>query len=167
MFFRRIRQWPPWKRRLFFGLTFTGTGTAFLAVSCGLLTYEAWFVAHSRTTPGKISANIEQQTAADPGTNTTATTCFRPQFQYVTADGTLHNTTGSICSSPASFSVGESVTIRYLQLNQDHAQIDSFGEEWGFSLVFGLVGLVAVPGLFMLRRVRKEGHPIDIISLWE
>jgi hypothetical protein len=168
MFFRRFRRWPSWKWRVFLGFTFAATGLAFLVIATGLFVFEAAFVDRSIAVQGEVIANIEQQTAADPATNTPASTCFRPQFQYLSANGHTHTAVSSICSNPAGFAAGELVGVRYSRLNESNAQIDSFGEEWGFALVFGLVALLLFPsGYFLLNRVRKQGHAIDLISLWE
>ncbi|HWB32171.1 MAG TPA: DUF3592 domain-containing protein [Acidobacteriaceae bacterium] len=164
--FNRLRVWPIWKRKLFFGWTFVFTGTAFLAVSLGLLSYEAWFLSHSITAPGQITANIEQQNPADPATNTSASTCFHPQFQFADNNSASHTVISSLCSNPASFAVGDHVSVRSLRRNPANAQIDAFGEKWFLSLALGIAAFLLLPsGFFLFRSVRKQGHPIDLATL--
>jgi Protein of unknown function (DUF3592) len=59
--------------------------------------------------------------------------------------------TSTISSSPAAFSVGESVRVRYDPANPEDARIHKFFEIWGATVIFGIVGAAFIAfGLYGL-----------------
>ena len=67
---------------------------------------------------------------------------FKPVVKWTDAKGGTHRLTGSVASSPPSYSTGERVTVRYQTANPENARIDSFTENWLISLILGLMGAV-------------------------
>ena len=67
-------------------------------------------------------------------------TLYKPVVQWTDAKGGKHRLTGSVASSPSSYSRGEKVTVRYLADNPEGARLDSFTENWLLTLVLGLIG---------------------------
>jgi hypothetical protein len=156
---------PRWKIFLWLGWTGMATGSCFLLVAIGWAAYESFLLTHSLKTKGTVIANVESKTAADPQTGTPAHTDYCPQFRYQSADGIAHVVTGSVCSDPPSFSVGEQVRVDYSDWS---AQIDSVGDQWGFVMVFGFCAIVLMPiGFMLLRRIRQQGHSLDPIGFWD
>jgi hypothetical protein len=144
------------------------TGSCFLLVAIGWTAYEGFFLTHSSKTQGTVIANVASQVPADPQTNTAAHTNYCPQFRYQSADEATHSVTASMCSDPPSFTIGEQVRVRYSNWDYDHAQIASFGDRWGFVLVFGIAAAVLLPiGFVLLRRIRLQGHSLDPIGFWD
>jgi hypothetical protein len=159
---------PRWKIYLWLGWTGMATGSCFLLAAISLAAYESFFLTHSSKAQGIVIANIESQVAADPQTNTAAHTNYCPQFRYESADGATHTVTASTCSAPPSFAIGEQIRVNYSNSDYDHAQIDSFGDQWGLVLGFGLAAVVLLPiGFVLLRRVRPLNHSLDPIGYWD
>jgi hypothetical protein len=159
---------PRWKIYLWLGWTGTVTGSCFLLLAIGFATYEAFFLTHSSKTHGIVIANVESRTAADPQSSTPAQTNYCPQFRYQSEDGVAHVATGSVCSEPPSFKIGDQVRVNYANWNHDHAQVDSAGDQWGFAMAFGLAAIVLMPiGIVLLRRVRLQGRSLDPIGFWD
>jgi hypothetical protein len=157
-----------WKIYLCIGWAALATGSAFLLVAIGLGAYEGWFLKQSARAPGAVIANVQTQIPADAQAGTPAQTSFCPQFQYKSADGSTHIVTGSTCSDPPSFAVGEQVSVNYSKFDSAHGQINSFGAKWGFAFGFGLAAIVLTPvGIVVLKRLRLQGHPLNPISFWE
>lgn len=157
-----------WKIYLWLGWTGMAVGSCFLLVAIGFAAYEIFFLTHSSKAQGTVIANVETHTAADPQTGSPAQTDYCPRFGYQSADGATHTATDDMCSNPPSFSIGEQVRVNYANWNHDHAQIDSFGDQWVSALISGLAAAVLMPiGFVLLRRVRLQGHTLDPIAPWD
>jgi hypothetical protein len=159
---------PRWKIYLWLGWTGIVTGSCFFLVAAGLAAYESFLLTHSSITQGTVVANLETHTPADPQSGTPASKTYCPQYRYQSADGVTHVVTGSVCSDPPTFIVGELVRINYANWDHGHGQIDSFGDQWGFPVAFGLAAGVLMPiGFVLLRRIRLQGHSLDPIGFWD
>jgi hypothetical protein len=151
-----------WKIYLWIGWTGFATGICFLLLAIGFAAYEGWFLKQSSKAQGSVIANVPIKIG------TPAQSSFCPEFQYETEDGVTHVETGSACSNPPSFAVGDRVRINYLKSNSANGQIDSFGAKWGLVLGFGIAALVLTPiGIVFFSRLRSQGHSLDPIGFWD
>ena len=98
------------------------------------------FIRRSAEVDGKV---IRLERDEDRG-GTTHYVCYAPVFSFTVADGNTYTVTSKISSSPADFSVGDSVRVRYDPANPTDARIHTFFETWGAAVIFGLVGLIFV-----------------------
>jgi len=69
---------------------------------------------------------------------------YAPVFTFTTIEGVEYTVTSEVGSSPAGFSVGDSVRVRYDLANPQNARIHSFFQTWGVPVLSGLVGLVFI-----------------------
>lgn len=140
-------------------------GATFFLVAICFSAYEAFFLTHSLRGQGVVIANVKSHVSADPQAGAPEQTNYCPQFRYKSADGITYISTASVCSNPPEFWIGEIVAVTYSKSSQSHAQIDSIGDKWGFSIAFGAIGVVLVPaGVFTLRRLREQGRTLHLLS---
>jgi hypothetical protein len=66
---------------------------------------------------------------------------YAPVFTFTAKDGTEHTVTSDVGSSPAGFSEGDSVRVRYEPGNPQDARIHSFFQTWGIVVISGTVGV--------------------------
>lgn len=157
----KVMQITRWKVYLWLGWTGFSTGICFLLLAIGFGAYESWFLTQSSEAQGKVIANVAIQVG------TPAQNSYCPQFQYETADGITHVKTGSACSDPPTFVVGDRVRVNYLKSHPASGQIDSFGAKWGLVLGSAIAALVLTPiGMVFLNRLRSQGHSLDLTQLW-
>jgi hypothetical protein len=155
-----------WQRRLFFGWTFLLVGLSSLVVALGMAVYEVILRAHSTAAPAIILANIKHEAQAEPDSNQPSTITYCPQFRYTSSDGGSHTIMGSFCSNPPTFAVGQQVRVIYPLGDSNRAQIADVGDQWGLPIAFSIVAVFMIPaGLFLLVRVRKQGHPTDFLAV--
>ena len=69
-------------------------------------------------------------------------TMYKPVVEWTSPDGKKHGFTGSVASSPPSYSRGEKVNVRFDPANPERARIDSFMENWFVALILGLMGSI-------------------------
>jgi hypothetical protein len=65
---------------------------------------------------------------------------YAPVFKFTDENGQSHKVTSEESSSPASFSIGQSVVVLYEPGKPMQARINTFMEIWGGPIIFGLVG---------------------------
>lgn len=87
---------------------------------------------------------------------------YAPVFSFTAADGKKRTVTSDVWSSPADFSVGESVRVRYDPANPQDARIHSFLQTWGGAVISAAVGAmffgVALYQLGHLHNIYLFGH---------
>jgi hypothetical protein len=150
-----------WKIYLWLGWTCFATGICFLILAIGFGAYESWFLIQSSEVQGRVIANIPIQVG------TPAQNSFCPRFEYETTDGITYVETGSACSAPPTFAVGDQVRVNYLKAHPASGQIDSFGAKWGLVLGFAIAALVLTPiGSFFFKRLRSQGHSLVPTQPW-
>ena len=66
---------------------------------------------------------------------------YAPVFSFTVPGGKKYTVTSNISSSPADFSVGGSVRVRYKAASPEEARIHTFLETWGAAAISGLAGL--------------------------
>jgi hypothetical protein len=69
---------------------------------------------------------------------------YAPIFTFNTIEGVAYNVTSGVGSSPAGFSKGDSVLVRYDPANPEDARIHSLFQTWGSSALSGIVGLAFI-----------------------
>jgi len=73
-------------------------------------------------------------------TGTATYESYAPVFSFTTVDGKRHTVPSEVWSSPADFSVGEAMRVRYDPANPEDARIHTFWETWGTAVIPGVVG---------------------------
>lgn len=97
---------------------------------------------------------------------------YRPVVEFLDASGARREFTGSVGSSPPSFSRGEEVEVIYDPWSPEQAMIDSFTTRYllplafgGFGLVFGGIGggllLAMIRRRQIVARLKTSGLPIQ------
>jgi hypothetical protein len=66
---------------------------------------------------------------------------YAPVFTFTTVEGISHTVTSDVGSSPAGFSEGDPVMVRYDPANPEDARIHSFFQTWGTPILSGVVGM--------------------------
>jgi hypothetical protein len=72
---------------------------------------------------------------------TTSYESYAPVFSFTAVNGERYSVTSEISSSPADFSVGESVRVIYDPADPHRARIHTFFETWGAVVISGLIGM--------------------------
>ena len=67
---------------------------------------------------------------------------YAPVFSFQTASGESITVTSDISSSPAGFTEGESIRVRYDPANPSDAKIHSFIQTWGDCVIPAAVGII-------------------------
>jgi hypothetical protein len=67
---------------------------------------------------------------------------YAPVFQFQSANGDSITITSDVASSPAGFSEGQSVLVRYDPTNPSDAKIHSFFQTWGGCVIPAWVGII-------------------------
>ena len=117
------------------GVAFLAFGLVFLAVALAFAWSSSATVANGVTAEGTV-VDLERRYSSDNGTT------YRPVVQFVDRSGTAHRFVGSVGSSPAAYSRGESVAVIYDPDSPEDALLDSFTERHLFPLAFGGFGTV-------------------------
>lgn len=118
-------------------------GIVFFLVGVGMLTggFFLWrsnasFAAHAVHADGVVTDLDYQSSSKGKGT-------YHPLVDFTAANGTVVHYTSSSGSNPAAYSRGDHVAMLYDPANPEHAQIDSFMENWFGTLMLGAFGLVS------------------------
>ena len=157
-----------WKTDLLVGWIGAVTGISFLLLATGFTAFEGTFLIQSSQTDGIIVANVPSKVPANMDANTPELTVLCPEFQYETSKRAKYTKTGSMCTDPPIFAVGDRVKVNYLTSDESSGQIDRFAAKWRFAVGFSIPALVLILiGLFFLRRVRSQGHTLDLTNYWE
>lgn len=136
-------------------------GLVWLGIGLFLLRY-AWrthadalaFAGHSQETTGTVVALNRHDLRNSRPT-------YAPVFTYRLA-GHTYRVTSEQATAPASYSVGESVPVRYNPARPEAGRLSSFTDRWLLVLLAaGVGGLLTLTGLFVITRVLpKPGSPV-------
>jgi hypothetical protein len=137
-----------------------GAGPALLLVALGFAIYTAHFIHSSAVAEGKVLSLREVVRHSDDVDQHESIT-YAPVFTFKTADGASYTVSSDTGSSPAGFTVGDTVRVLYSPSNPSAARIDTFAQLWFTPMVFGCLGVGAIAaGLLLLdlerRRSRRE-----------
>jgi hypothetical protein len=84
---------------------------------------------------------------------------YAPVFSFKVAGGRTYTVTSKISSSPADFSVGDPVRVRYDPANPEDARIHTFFQTWGGAITFGVIGIGFFAfGCYMLGSLHWTGN---------
>jgi hypothetical protein len=73
-----------------------------------------------------------------------ASTEYAPVFSFNAANGETYTVASNVGSSPAEFSVGDTVRVRYDPVNPQNARIHTWLQTWGAVAVSAVVGMAFV-----------------------
>ena len=124
-------------------------GSVSLPVAAGNTIQTALFLRNSLSTAGIITSNLPK---LDKENNSTT---YTPVFTFVGVDGQSHTVTGDVSSDPPEFRLGQHVEVRYDKIRPEGARIASFWQLWGFSTIFGVLGVAAGLTGLLLRRYER------------
>jgi len=120
---------------LVFTLVFGLVGLGLLVGAFFAVTHTLSFRSISKTAEGVVVDLVESR--GDKGS-----TLYKPVVEWADPAGRKRRFTGSVASSPPSYSRGEKVALRYDPSNPESARVDSFMENWFVGLSLSLMGMV-------------------------
>jgi hypothetical protein len=117
------------------GIIFSVVGVSLLAGGgyAGQSTYS--FLGRVQSAPGRVVELMRSGSSRDG-------TTYSPVVEYEGPDSRTIRFTGSVASSPPSYTVGERVTVLYDPTMPEAAKIDSFLDKWFLPVLLGGMGLV-------------------------
>jgi len=140
------------KVMVWFGAIFGGVGLVFAAIGGWFFLDDRDLAAGGVRTQGTVIELVESR-------DSDGDYSYRPRVEFFAPDGTRHEFTGRVGSSPPSHSAGETVEVIYAPDRPDRAMIDGFFDRFLVPLVFGGMGslFAAIGGgvLFALIRRRR------------
>ena len=143
-------------KNLIFPIIFGGVGLIMLIVTFFIITSEEEFMKNAQVTEGKVVQLILRKShthSQDAGS-------YYPvvEFSYNGQTTAFQSTVGS---SPASYTVGETVQVYFDPSDLKSAQIKSFFSQWFLSCMIGGMGFLffsigVIIAFFTIRKNRKE-----------
>ena len=94
---------------------------------------EANFLRHAELTTATVTT-VKRQLSVDEGHS------FCPVFEFTTRDGQSESYLSNVCTSPASYKVGDQEQLYYDPQNPQHVQMKNFWSEYTAVFVLGVVG---------------------------
>jgi len=128
-----------------------GAGAIFILLAAGMSLYEVSFLKHAVHATGKVIQLDEHVTEV----NGAKTLSYAPVFRF-SAKGTVHTIHSGSGANPPGFSVGQDVSLVYSEDDPEHAEIDTFGQEWGLAVGFGIGGPIALLIGLLMRKMRGK-----------
>jgi hypothetical protein len=132
--------------------------SVFGLVGLGLLT-GAFFALRSEMS-FRSGALTAEGTVVDLVTTTGSRggTLYKPVVEYVDRNDRKHRLTAGVASSPPSYRLGESVTVRYRPEDPRNAELDSFMNSWFLTVILGAIGTVftSIAAGFVIYALRKR-----------
>lgn len=123
-------------------------------VAIGLAIYTSNFVRHASHAEGTITKLASYK--EDDNTET-----FAPTFTFNTTKGDTITKESIMHSNPPGFTVGEHVSVLFDQNNEQHAEIQTFGQLWFVPILLGTFFLAfTTAGILLLRRPQIATVPI-------
>lgn len=132
-----------------FVLVFGGIGAILLAIAGVVYFREAGFLNSAEKATGTVTDyNLS---SSDNGGTT-----YCPVIEFTTANGEPVKFYGNVCSSPASYKIGEKVDVLYDPQDITQVQMSSFWAQYTGVIVLSCIGLpfflLGISGLFMGRK---------------
>lgn len=120
------------------------------------------------TAPGVVTHLELRRSTSGSGNSRSTSSTYYPWFRFTDAKGQTHDVASSMGTNPASHSVGEAVTVRYLPDHPQEAVIDSWVSLWLFPAIFIGVGclpeIAAVVVLIVWLRKRSATPPTPTLQ---
>lgn len=132
-------------------------GVLGLAIA-GWTSFKTWsWLSTTEVTSGTVTALVQSEGARGKvggprrggpvATPAKPKASFAPEIEYRVGEH-AYRTFGNVYSSPASYKIGDQVTVRYEVGEPSHGHLDSFSENWfltifvgGFGLAFTIAGV--------------------------
>ena len=135
-------------------------GLAVMTVA-GIWALHMWtFTRDAAAVSGQVVANVEKDWRSTSNTGSTTGPTHRSYcavVHYVDRSGKARSYRDDICFNPASFRVGDVVTVRYDPENQSHVVIDRGEKVYLIPLAVAVVGALCVVG--GVQRLAGRGLP--------
>ena len=93
------------------------------------------FRSSSRTAEGRV-VDMEESLGSK------GSLLYKPVVEWEGPDGTKRRFTGTVASSPPSYAVGDTVSVRYDPAHPGTVQFDSFMENWFVAIMLGVFGTI-------------------------
>lgn len=84
------------------------------------------------------------------------TTYYYSDFKFTDKYGNEHRIRSSVGSNPPKFMVGDKVEVLYPENKPRKAKLNTFFSLWGFSLIFGIIGVIHLLIGLVLLLVQKH-----------
>ena len=120
------------------GYVFLVAGPCALVYSIVSIVQTRTFLSRSREVSGEVVRLERSQDSGQFGYT------YAPVFSFTALDGLTHTVTSDVGSSPASFSEGDFVRVRYDPADPQDARIHSFFQTWGAPVISGFVGVIFI-----------------------
>jgi hypothetical protein len=129
-----------------------------LGVVCGVIALRTQaFLAESTSATGQVIGLVPRESCdEDDDGHRTCTTVYAPRVRFATADGREIVFVSDTASSPASYSEGDRVTIRYRPNEPTKARLDTVTDIWlGAMITGGLASFFAIfSGIWIALAIR-------------
>jgi hypothetical protein len=114
-----------------------------LGLVCGVTAFRTRaFLTESTSAPGEVIGIVPRESCdEDDDGHRSCTTVYAPRVRYTTADGREIVFVSDTASSPASYSEGDRVTIRYRPDEPTNARLDTVTGIWLSSIITGGLAL--------------------------
>ena len=116
------------------------------------------FIKTSISADGTVTDIVQQTNTSDTNGRTTISYTYAPKISFTASDGKTYTFISSTSSNPSPYHDEETIKILYDPQNPYNAQINSFFDLWGLSIilgglgvVFGIIGILGVifPGVLV------------------
>ncbi len=126
-------------------------GIGMLVLAAGLHIKTVNFLSIAKKAEGQVVELVEKR--SDKGGYS-----YAPRIRFKGSSGTDVFFVSSTSSNPASYSVGEVVTVLYDPKNDTQANIDSFFSLWGGELIAGLLGVIftGIGGASVIMHIKQR-----------
>ena len=114
-----------------------------LGVVCGVITLRTRaFLAESTSVSGEVIGLVSRESCdKDDDGHRSCTTVYAPRIRFTTADGREIVFVSDTASSPASYSEGDRVTVRYRPEEPTNARLDTVTGIWLSAIITGGLAL--------------------------
>jgi hypothetical protein len=130
---------------------FGGIGVVFVIIAAWMLVSTIQFRERAQSTEGVVVELVSRRGSKGGVT-------YSPVYEFKDRNGGQHRVQSSTSSNPASYDVGERVTVRYDPARPGDARIDGFMDNWFLPLIFGGIGSIfaVIGGAIGMHGVRKR-----------
>ena len=116
------------------------------------------FIKNSISADGTVVDIVQQMEHSETNGQTTTNYTYAPKISFTASDGKQYTFVSSTSSNPSPYHDGQIIKILYDPQNPNNAEINSFFDLWGLSIislglgvVFSIIGITGVifPGLLV------------------
>ena len=130
---------------------FGGIGVVFVIVAAWILVSTIQFRGRAQSAEGVV-VELVARSGSKGGVT------YAPVYEFTDRNGESHRVQSSSSSNPASYDVGERVTVRYEPAEPGDARIDGFMDNWFLPTIFGGIGSIfaLIGGAIGMHELRKR-----------